>query len=105
MPSKSRNIFLISSSRLFWVSVGVKQCEILCLVFSRDLLLMGNVGWATASFSPTLVVSLGCELLLQLLMGRLGSPNALFSRVHVDPCLGRQCCVLEHGFNPFFACW
>lgn len=63
------------------------------------------LGDATASVNPALVVSLGCELLLQLLTGSSGAPNALFSRVHVDPFLGRQCCVLERGFNPFFACW
>lgn len=61
---------------------------------------MGNLGWATTSFNPVLVVSLDCELVLQLVKGSSGSPNALLSMVHVVSFLGRQGCELGHGFKP-----
>lgn len=61
---------------------------------------MDNVGWATASFNPASVASLGCELVLQLVKGSSDTPNALLFRVHGDSFLGRRYCELDHGFKP-----
>ena len=67
------HLFFSRPVKYIWVCIGPKQREALYLAFSRDLWLMGNVGWATASFNPASVVSLGCELVLQLVKGSSGT--------------------------------
>lgn len=39
-------------------------------------------------------------MVLELVKGSLGTPNALFSRVRVGSFLGSWCCELNHGFKP-----
>lgn len=103
-PLKHQKYFShISFSRPFkyvWVCIGPTQHEALYLAFSRDLWLMCNVGWATTSFNPVSVVFLDCELVLQLVKGSSGTPNALLSMVHVVSFLGRQGCELDRGVKP-----
>lgn len=75
----------LSFSRSFkyiWVCIGHKQHEAFRLsILLVSLRLRGDVGWVRAWLSSVLVASLGCEMVLQLVKGSLGTPNALLSRV------------------------
>lgn len=84
---------------MHWVCTGPLQCEALCVAFSRGLCLWVMLA-GPQHHSVLLQLSLGCELMLQLVKGSLGTPDALLSRVHVDRFLGWQGWGLDCGFKP-----